>query len=255
VHFGATTQDVLDTAMALCLKPCLEEADRCLEGAIRALARRALEHRATPMLGRTLMQPAVAMSAGVKIARWACALAATASAWARRRPRASRCSAAGRSAPSRAWAPRGSSCGATWRAGSRSPTRRRGRRTATPGSDLLDRVGLAVLTAGKIARDVSLLMQPEVGEMRESPPQDGVGARARCRTSATPWACVHGAGRRDADGRAPRSAARLGPFGARAALGGWQAELALVPTSCPRSEAPSISWTRSAPRSWSTPRA
>jgi hypothetical protein len=76
VHFGATTQDVLDTAMALCLKPCLEEADRSLEGAVRALARRALEHRATPMLGRTLMQPAIAMSAGVKIARWALALAA-----------------------------------------------------------------------------------------------------------------------------------------------------------------------------------
>src|SRR4051794_15163013 len=28
VHFGATSQDVLDTANVLCLKPCLEEADR-----------------------------------------------------------------------------------------------------------------------------------------------------------------------------------------------------------------------------------
>ncbi len=28
VHFGATSQDVLDTANALCLKACLEEADR-----------------------------------------------------------------------------------------------------------------------------------------------------------------------------------------------------------------------------------
>ena len=51
VHFGATSQDVLDTAMALCLKPCLEEADRVLEGTVRSLARRAREHRATPMLG------------------------------------------------------------------------------------------------------------------------------------------------------------------------------------------------------------
>ena len=30
VHFGATSQDVLDTANALCLKACLEEADRSL---------------------------------------------------------------------------------------------------------------------------------------------------------------------------------------------------------------------------------
>nr|MDQ3025591.1 lyase family protein [Pseudomonadota bacterium] len=73
VHFGATSQDVLDTAMALCLKPCLEEADRVLEGTVRSLARRAREHRATPMLGRTLLQPALQITAGLKIARWALA--------------------------------------------------------------------------------------------------------------------------------------------------------------------------------------
>src|SRR5215470_2049674 len=65
VHHGSTTQDVLDTAMALCLKPCLDEADRSLEAAVRALARRAREHRATPMAGRTLMQPAVPITAGL----------------------------------------------------------------------------------------------------------------------------------------------------------------------------------------------
>ena len=75
VHFGATSQDVIDTAMALCLKACLEEADRELEAAVRALARRAREHRAVPMLGRTLMQPALPITAGLKIARWAVALA------------------------------------------------------------------------------------------------------------------------------------------------------------------------------------
>ena len=59
VHLGATSQDVIDTAMALCLKDCLDEADRDLDAAVRSLARRAREHRATPMLGRTLMQPAL----------------------------------------------------------------------------------------------------------------------------------------------------------------------------------------------------
>src|SRR5260221_3003914 len=43
VHYGATSQDVIDTAMALCLKSCLDEADRELEAAVRALARRARE--------------------------------------------------------------------------------------------------------------------------------------------------------------------------------------------------------------------
>ena len=75
VHLGATSQDVLDTATALSLRSCLEEADRALEAAVRSLARRAREHRDTPMLGRTLMQPALPITAGLKIARWAVALA------------------------------------------------------------------------------------------------------------------------------------------------------------------------------------
>src|SRR5690349_14001331 len=74
VHLGATSQDVLDTANALCLKACLEEADRSLDAAVRALASQARKHRATPMLGRTLMQPAIPITAGLKIARWAVAL-------------------------------------------------------------------------------------------------------------------------------------------------------------------------------------
>ena len=74
VHFGVTSQDVLDTANAICLKGCLEEADRSVEAAVRALARLAAEHRATPMLGRTLMQPALPITAGLKLARWAVAL-------------------------------------------------------------------------------------------------------------------------------------------------------------------------------------
>src|SRR4051812_42711765 len=63
VHHGATSQDVLDTAMALCLKSCLEEADRSLEGVVRSLAAKAREHAATPMMGRTLMQPALPITA------------------------------------------------------------------------------------------------------------------------------------------------------------------------------------------------
>jgi len=95
--------------------------------------------------------------------------------------------------------------------------------------DLLDRIALAVLTAGKIARDVSLLMQPEVGEMRESPPQEGVGASSAMPHKRNPVACVH------ALAAATRMAGHLAALHASGlseherALGGWQAELALVP--------------------------
>src|SRR5260221_2484275 len=74
VHFGATSHDVLDTAIVLCLGNCLTETDRSLEAAMRSLAARAREHRATPMLGRTLMQPAVPITARLKIDRFAAAL-------------------------------------------------------------------------------------------------------------------------------------------------------------------------------------
>src|SRR5262245_39152056 len=37
VHYGSTSQDVLDTALVLCLKPCLADADRVLVAAVSNL--------------------------------------------------------------------------------------------------------------------------------------------------------------------------------------------------------------------------
>src|SRR6185295_314568 len=74
VHYGSTSQDVLDTALVLCLKPCLADADRVLAAAVRDLTAQARRHAGAVMLGRTLLQPATPITAGVKIARWAVAL-------------------------------------------------------------------------------------------------------------------------------------------------------------------------------------
>src|SRR5437867_2860263 len=74
VHYGATSQDVLDTALILCLKPCLADADGVLATAAGRLAGHARRHAGVVMLGRTLMQPATPITAGLKIARWAAAL-------------------------------------------------------------------------------------------------------------------------------------------------------------------------------------
>jgi 3-carboxy-cis,cis-muconate cycloisomerase len=229
VHFGATSQDVLDTAMALCLRTCLEEADRSLEGAVRALAARAREHRLTPMLGRTLMQPAIPITAGLKIARWAHALAQD-------RERIAEAQAAGLAVQL------GGPVGALEALGERGPAVRHrlalqlgladapawhAHRNAW--IDLLGRIGLAALTAGKIARDVALMAQPEVGEMLEAPPREGVGASTAMPHKRNPVACVH------ALAAATRMPGLLAAVHAgcvaehERALGGWQAELALVP--------------------------
>ena len=229
VHKGATSQDVLDTAMALCLRPCLEEADRALETAVRSLARRAREHRATPMLGRTLMQPALPISAGMKIARWAAALAAD-------RERLAEAQAESLAVQL------GGPVGALEAMGGKGPAVRHRMALALGLADapawhahrngwidLLDRIGLVVLTTGKIARDVSLLAQAEVGEMLEAPPREGVGGSSAMPHKRNPVACAR------ALAAAMRTPGLLASLHACAlseherALGGWQAELAIVP--------------------------
>src|SRR5207245_9294574 len=74
VHYGSTSQDVLDTALVLCLKPCLADADRVLATAVSRLAEHARRHAGGVMRGRTLRQPATPITAGLKVARWAAAL-------------------------------------------------------------------------------------------------------------------------------------------------------------------------------------
>jgi 3-carboxy-cis,cis-muconate cycloisomerase len=70
VHWGATSQDALDTGLVLqcrsALAVLLEQWGR-LEGALAALAER---HAATPQIGRTWMQHAVPISFGLKAATW-----------------------------------------------------------------------------------------------------------------------------------------------------------------------------------------
>jgi 3-carboxy-cis,cis-muconate cycloisomerase len=229
VHFGATSQDVLDTAMALCLRACLEETDRALEATVRSLARRAREHRATPMLGRTLLQPALPITAGLKIARWAVALAHD-------RERLGEAQSTGLAVQL------GGPVGALEAFGARGPAVRHrvamqlGLADASAWHahrnawiDLLGRMGQTVLTAGKIARDVSLLAQPEVGEMLEAPPRPGVGASRSMPHKRNPVACAHALA---AAAVMPGLLAALHASGIaehERALGGWQAELALVP--------------------------
>jgi 3-carboxy-cis,cis-muconate cycloisomerase len=70
VHLGATSQDILDTAAMLisrrALAPLLDDA----RAAARAAATLAERHRATPMSGRTLLQQAVPVSFGLRAAGW-----------------------------------------------------------------------------------------------------------------------------------------------------------------------------------------
>lgn len=87
VHFGATTQDIMDTGQVLQVRAALEVIARDLAGAIAAAARLADEHRATPQAGRTHAQQAVPISFGLKAATWLDELTRAAERIAEARPR------------------------------------------------------------------------------------------------------------------------------------------------------------------------
>jgi 3-carboxy-cis,cis-muconate cycloisomerase len=70
VHWGATSQDVMDTAAMLVAKRTLPLVDDDLRGVARACAKLADEHRHTPMAGRTLLQQALPITFGIKAAGW-----------------------------------------------------------------------------------------------------------------------------------------------------------------------------------------
>ena len=70
VHFGATSQDVLDSAAMLVARSALELIQEEAGGVAAACARLADAHRDTPMAGRTLLQQAVPTTFGLTAAGW-----------------------------------------------------------------------------------------------------------------------------------------------------------------------------------------
>jgi 3-carboxy-cis,cis-muconate cycloisomerase len=70
VHWGATSQDAIDTGFALQLRPALEHVESGLSRLEAALARLAESHRATPIAARTWLQHAVPTSFGLKVSGW-----------------------------------------------------------------------------------------------------------------------------------------------------------------------------------------
>ncbi len=74
VHRGATSQDIVDSAAMLVARRAVDAVLEDLTGAADAAARLAGEHRATVMAGRTLLQQAVPITFGLKAAGWLVAL-------------------------------------------------------------------------------------------------------------------------------------------------------------------------------------
>lgn len=73
-HWGATTQDIMDTADVLQLRAALDLVEADLEAIADALAALAEAHADTPMAGRTHLQHALPVTFGYKAATWLAAI-------------------------------------------------------------------------------------------------------------------------------------------------------------------------------------
>jgi 3-carboxy-cis,cis-muconate cycloisomerase len=168
VHFGATSQDVGDSAIVLTIARAraILAADHIrLERSLRQLSER---HAGTVMLGRTLLQPAPPITFGLKAAGWVAALAR---GWKRvdaAMDEAAVLQFGGASGTLAALGERGLTVARALAddLGLRTPEgpwhAHRDRLAA-----LVSACGIYTATLGKIARDISLLMQDEVGEVAE----------------------------------------------------------------------------------------
>jgi len=226
VHWGATSQDVLDTAQVLVARRALALIDRDLSALIAALLQLSDRHGDAPMLGRTLMQPAQVISFGFKLAAWIAPLVRT-----QARLRASGVGALqlqlGGAVGTRA------ALGAHGDAIAARVARQLRLRTP-PASWHTQRdeivalacdLGVLAGSLGKIAKDVSLMAQGEVGELAE-PSGGGRGGSSTMPHKRNPVAAMVAL---SAALRAPQHVAAMlaaMPQEHERGLGNWQAELA-----------------------------
>ena len=190
-HWGATTQDITDTAAILQIRAALNLVEKDMEAIAASLADLSRKHRDTPMAGRSNLQQAVPLTFGFKMAALLAAMQRHRERLSQMRPRvlvgefggavgnlaslgtrglevqAALCQELGLGQPEIAW------------------------------HTVRDRIGevgcflgLVTGTLGKISMDVKLLMQTEVAEVYE-PFHEGRGSSSTMPQKRNPIASLY----------------------------------------------------------------
>lgn len=166
LHWGATSQDVIDTAHVLGLAEALDVLEPRLCGLIDALETQSTAHAETLMAGRTRSQIATPITFGLRIAQWAAPLIELEQGLGDMRVKALKVQFGGASGANTAVAPHGAAITEALAAAlglQPSPpwhTNRLGLRFA---ADWLLHLSDAL---AKMAGDLILLMRSEIGEVR-----------------------------------------------------------------------------------------
>jgi 3-carboxy-cis,cis-muconate cycloisomerase len=228
VHWGATSQDVIDTALVLQLRVGVAVIVRDLERAADAAATHARRHSTTVMAGRTWLQQATPITFGLKAAGWLDALDRTVLSV--------------RTALDAAMVLQfGGASGTLAALGERAPavaTRLAARLALTvpaiPWHAHRDRLaslacalGVATGTNGKIARDLGLMAQTEVAEAHE-PPGEGGGSSSMPHKHNPVRAAIALAAAVRSPGLVATMLSAMSQEHERG-LGGWQAEWDTMP--------------------------
>jgi 3-carboxy-cis,cis-muconate cycloisomerase len=229
VHWGATSQDAVDTALVLQMRAGLGLLAGELLDLAAACAALAEQHRRTPMAGRTLLQQALPITFGLKAARWLALVVRQIHALRECRDRSLVLQFGGAAGTLAALGDAGMRVAELLAAELRLPL------PELPWHAERDRVAAIAaalgITAGamaKIASDIVLLAQTEVGEVSEAaaPGKGGSSAMPQKRNPVDTVAAIAAA--RQAIGIVPVVLAAMGQEHERAA-GGWQAEWTAIP--------------------------
>ncbi|WFU75964.1 MULTISPECIES: 3-carboxy-cis,cis-muconate cycloisomerase [unclassified Bradyrhizobium] len=229
VHWGATSQDVIDTATMLGLRAGIDALDADLSRAIKGFAALARKHRNTAMVARTWLQHALPMPFGLKAAEYASSLARARCRLRRLRREGLALQFGGAAGTLAALGDKGLVVAERLAQELSLPL------PEAPWHTHRDRIAeaascFAILagSCGKIARDVSLLMQTDVGEAFE-PAGEGRGGSSTMPHKRNPVAAASALG---AATMAPQLAATI--FAAQVqdherSAGPWHAEWPTLP--------------------------
>jgi 3-carboxy-cis,cis-muconate cycloisomerase len=230
VHWGATSQDVIDTATMLTLRAAIDALLPDLDRAIAGFAKLATQHRDTAMVARTWLQHALPMPLGLKLAEYAAALHRSRTRLKRLRAEALALQFGGAAGTLAALGDKGLAVAEKLAAELKLPL------PDAPWHTHRDRIAeaasaFAILcgSCGKVARDVSLLMQTDVAEAFE-PSGEGRGGSSTMPHKRNPVAAATALA---AATMAPNLAATI--FAAQVqdherSAGPWHAEWPTLPT-------------------------
>lgn len=230
VHWGATSQDVIDSATMLGLRAAIDALLADLDRAIAGFAALAVKHRNTAVVARTWLQHALPMPFGLKLAEYASALHRSRLRLKRLRAEDLALQFGGAAGTLAALGDKGLVVAEQLAKELQLPL------PDAPWHTHRDRIAevasvLAILSGscGKIARDVSLMMQTDVGEAFE-PSGEGRGGSSTMPHKRNPVASASALG---AATMAPNLAATI--FAAQIqdherSAGPWHAEWPTLPT-------------------------